>query len=61
MNSAQAISVCEDLGSAMYSDTEKARAIHKVLHGGVPRAYLSADLLSGIARWLFDRMYVFDY
>lgn len=61
MNNAKAIKICEDLGSAMYSDSDKACAIHRVLHGGVPSIYLSSALLSGIARWLFDRMYIFDH
>lgn len=60
MNNVKAIKICEDLGSAMYSDSDKACAIHRVLHGGLPSAYLNAALLSGIARWLFDRMYIFD-
>lgn len=60
MNDSKALLICENLGSTVYSDTDKARAIHQVLFGRMPLALRNAELLAGIAKWLFSRIYIFD-
>lgn len=60
MNTAKAIAICKDLGNGMYSDQDKARAIHQVLFGRLPVAAIDAEFVLGIAKWLFNRVYIFD-
>lgn len=60
MNNLTAVMICESLGSNAYSDTDKARAIHHILFGRVPKSVLSAELVFKIAKWLFNRVYIFD-
>lgn len=60
MNNSKAIAICRDLGSSLYPDREKARAIHHVLFGRMPAAIVDADLILGVAKWLFNRTYILD-
>lgn len=57
MNFVHALTICENLGSSMFSEREKARAVHAVLYGTMPVSASNGELLMRISKWLFESKY----
>lgn len=57
MNFVHAFTICENLGSSMFSEREKARAVHAVLYSATPVTASNSDLLIKISKWLFEAKY----